>query len=399
VRRVVVSVGCLVLIAGVLAPAVRADPGDIDRSWGGDGAVDVTPGAKRTFAASAGGDRVFSWQFRSLGEADRSPEIRRHRANGTLDESFGDGGVARLAAPRAFFVLGVTNAADSIIVVGRAKEALVVARLDSYGRLDRSWNLDGFAFMAFASGAFVVDYDVHVAPDGAAQLFVRWLYPEYGGVGAHWYRFGALGRLLEDGHVEPDRRTVPIGAFAPNGDLVVLSFLNETRLVRYRSPGVRHTGFGDDGALRLACGRGLDIDTRGRILVICRTDEDNVYQLNRFDRFGAVDREFAGRGSVRVRTGGAIANFDQQGFGFDRDDRIVLWSRTGADHRKLWMGQLTRRGAWDRSFGNAGRTVIRRPGKIQDDLIGFPIGTLTATRFVVSWNVGSATELIAIERA
>lgn len=128
--------------------------GQLDRSFGSGGWVvtDVgdDTGEAHTVAVQRDGKIV-------LGGTTICPQLRtcivlaRYLPNGSLDSTFGDGGIARTVRPhygsRGFAARKLAIQPDGRIValVGNGIQKFVVGRYLSDGRLDRSFSRDGFA--------------------------------------------------------------------------------------------------------------------------------------------------------------------------------------------------------------------------------------------------------------
>ena len=147
-------------VAGTLAPAAQATPGDLDPSFSSDGIVRIglPEGSQWGTAVApapdggvvAGGTRVIGGDF---APDERSGIVVRLRADGSVDPAFGDGGTAVIHVDPGFQLTDVAVQADGAIVAagyaqgGRSFGPFpgVIARMTPGGELDPAFAGDGIA--------------------------------------------------------------------------------------------------------------------------------------------------------------------------------------------------------------------------------------------------------------
>jgi uncharacterized delta-60 repeat protein len=262
----IVSVLAATLVAAPLgAPAHAGDggPGALDASFGNDGVVVTDLGALETGNAIAVGTRIVvaaTVQTDFVSGSDQA--LVSYLLDGTLDPSFGSGGVVvsdfeELDSPEDM----TFDADDRILVLVSVGEysdtrGAILVRYLADGTLDGSFGDQG-----------VVDVGTDLNPSSVV--------------------------------VQPDGRIVVAAR-----DPIVLS--------RYLPDGQPDEGFGEDGRVITELGTpndwamGLGVLPDGKLLVIGRTawlrnEEEGEFKLVfiRYRQGGALDRSFGDRGVVR----------------------------------------------------------------------------------------------------
>ena len=201
-------------------------------------------------------------------------------ADGDLDASFGDGGIAKVG--RDSEVTRIALQPDGrIIAAGQVPGGDVntyVARLDENGALDRSFGTDGYVTLQAEGGM----------------------------------RIGPVA-------VQPDGRIVVSGTADPGGAGGAVVF----RLMPDGSP---DTSFSGDGQARIVYGgnafstaEGLFVQPNGRIVVA--GDAGNDFGVGMLRADGAPAPDFHGGGALRVDLGGDVERVRGAAF---QDGRIVV---------------------------------------------------------------------------
>ncbi|MFL5844770.1 MAG: delta-60 repeat domain-containing protein [Solirubrobacteraceae bacterium] len=281
--------------------------------------------------------------------------VMRFTAGGTLDDSFGNGGIVQGAIPAAKSarVEDLALTADGhILVAGQRDNRYFVARLDGAGALDESFSTDGLVTdpgkqpselralvvaddgSIFAAGGTGLPLLLHLDATGAilsvssdgppATAMLRALEAAPGGgviaVGAGSNITGAgqavLARYGTDGKpsggfgtggfvLDPDITEPNDIAVAPDGSLLISARFSldpggysGSGLVRYSAVGARDTGFGFRGALGGTSSFGLenfDIVTGDDGTAHVAQDNGTAFAISRF----AVDAPALGATSGR----------------------------------------------------------------------------------------------------
>lgn len=153
----------LVLVSLLLVRSAFALPGDPDPTFGQDGRARLGFAAGQDYAHAVAqqsdGKLIVAGAGNNGGWSAAQIFVARYNTNGTLDPTFGDGGVVwHFADPETIFIANaVAVQSDGKIVIGGYQEGdntpnMFVARLDSSGNLDPTFNYDGIAEMDYAPG-------------------------------------------------------------------------------------------------------------------------------------------------------------------------------------------------------------------------------------------------------
>lgn len=383
---------CLAAVAVSLlgsTPSVLAGPGDLDRSFSGDGRV----------ATPFDGDSVYASQVLlqpdgnvvavgSAGVANkaqihRSFALARYLPDGEPDLSFGSAGRVTFGYPgQPGFV---HNPADTpalaaalqpdgkILAAGYSSSQAIVVRFNADGSIDETFGSDGVVRTDFGSNLVGGDVISALAlqPDGriVAAGFVR-------------YQTGnsdvAFARYLPDGGPDPsfsddgvlviERPGQPLAvvedaiatvAIQPDGRIVAAGRLGwKLAALRLNSDGTLDASFGEGGEAilvnRSLTGRGLALQGDGR-LVIVGDDSYGHAALARLTQQGSLDRRFSSDGLVferRVHSLTAVA--------VGAKGRIVAAGSTkpgGGGKHGFAVLRYTRRGRPDGGFSRDGLAV------------------------------------------
>ena len=326
----------------------------------GDGIV-MTP-------VGAGVDRAYGMTMQSdgkilvAGESNNGSNadfaLTRYNANGSLDTSFGTGGIVttRIGSADDLGRAVVLQADGKIVVVG---ESMIAGNFDI--ALTR-YNSDGSLDSSFGGGDGIVTTAVGTGHDHGQSVTVQ-----------------ADGKLLVAGY----SRT------ANNFDFT---------LVRYNTDGTTDTSFGGgDGIVTTAIGTGNDIgrsitlQADGKILVaghgVVGGNQD--YVLVRYNADGTLDTGFSDDGIVVTVIGPA----DDRAYSVNvqTDGRILL---AGLSNNDFSLVRYNSNGSLDTSFGGdgivttdiAGGTDLGRAMTILSDgkiLVAGQVGTLSSSDFAL----------------
>ena len=241
--------------------------GTLDRSFGDGGAVTTA------FAASSEADAVTvdsNGKIVVLGDSCQTEDpwtgcklvLARYNVDGSLDPSFGSGGMATTEFPGFDDVTGegVTVQPDGKIVAaatpGRNSDDnydFALARYNDDGSVDSSFGTGGTVITDFEAGSdesFDDAWNLALGPDGviavAGATARGFTVALYDGRGKLDPSFGGTGFVQTDLSGESVARAV---AIAPGGKIVAAGAVDDTRfvLVRYARDGALDPGFGKDG--------------------------------------------------------------------------------------------------------------------------------------------------------
>jgi uncharacterized delta-60 repeat protein len=300
---------------------------DVGDGWASIVALAVLPDGRIVVAGVTAGDSSFA--------------LARFNADGSLDATFGDGGVA--SAPPALGVRGVRAMAvqaDGRIVcaVGHGADPastdmdVALVRFNPDGRVDASFGAGGIAPVDL--GGYDEAADLVIQADGKIVLgAMTYLVPASGpweNRGAFIVRFNADGTLDSTfghaGFVGEDLGGLQGGAarlaIGMDGRIVALAYTLTARrnlqlfLVRYNDDGSTDTTFGDGGRTTLNGGEttfsNLLVQPDGKILLagsVIKAGYEPGYgpsdvAARRFNADGTVDTTYGDAGLVRTSVEG-----------------------------------------------------------------------------------------------
>jgi uncharacterized delta-60 repeat protein len=381
------GIGLVVLGVMVLAlPATASSaPGDLVRSFSGDGKAVSDFGGEFEVAndvvALPGGGFVVAGTAYALDSADRSHILlASYKRNGKLDRAFGDGGVvATSVATRSEAEAVAVQPDGKFLVAGSAKEPdddsdVALARYNADGSLDQSFGSGGVVISDFVESTRATKSHIPASFDAAHDVALQ-----------------ADGRIAVSGTVDDDPaviRYLPNGAldesfaaagvaklaarFEPFSALEVLadgrllvaggSSSGAPLLVRYLPNGVLDASFSDDGIVAMpggpcAAARDMAIADDRLVLVAgkvgCggRFAPDPIATLARYSPDGDPDTTFSEDGSLEVPGTSAYS----LGLVVENDSKpIIVAGDIGFLPRQqdFLVARFRSNGKRDRSFSN-----------------------------------------------
>jgi uncharacterized delta-60 repeat protein len=282
-------------------------------------------------------------------------------ADGDLDPTFGDAGIAVAMFPGGSYANEVTVQADGrIVAAGAAAGAssqgvFAVARFSSDGSLDPSFSGDGMVTTHVRPGGGDEAHAVLVQPngrivvagtDGRSRFALARYLPggaldeSFGGDGVVTTNITPVDDIAYDVLLQADGRIVAVGSAG--------GWKPEFALVRYRRNGSLDPTFGRDGTVITHFGiwgvpRAAALGSDGRIVAVGTNGRG--FALARYRRNGALDPTFGTDGKVgnTVELGWASA------IAIQPDGRLVV----GGD-RDIFSSAIARyrpNGSLDPSFG------------------------------------------------
>ncbi|MGN6663744.1 MAG: hypothetical protein ACTHK6_06010 [Solirubrobacterales bacterium] len=313
---------------------------------------------------------------------------------GELDPSFGVGGKVQAPFGPESFAGGVAVQADGkILVAGSPEESqgFSVARLLPNGSLDPSWGSGGVATTPL--GKFAFAEDVAVQPDGKVVVVGEAPGPENEDFGI--VRFLSNGEL-DPGFGEGGIVILPVGEFGdqaravaigPGGRIAVVgtsdlpSFRNAVGVAMLESDGTPEAAFAGDGTTLVTTesgeddrGEGVAFQPDGKIVIADSTGGGggDGFTLIRLGLDGKPDHSFGGDGVVETpipgeggieegRVSDVVIQPDGKivggGYGFD-------YTGTPPDFvGKFEIVRYLSNGELDPSFGGGGMVGVRLPGE------------------------------------
>lgn len=326
-------------------------------------------------------------------DADADSSVIEHcdGGAGTLDETFGDGGILWLKYPTSA-ALTVAMQADGKILVGGVTNgssgSFAVVRLLANGTPDPSFGNNGLSERSVAGNknpeihALAVQADGRIV--GAGQIrftgqefdiaVLRYLAdggadPSFGDGGLVTTDFSARSDTANSVLVQPDGRIIvagrSLGAVAGSGDFA---------LVRYNSDGSLDTTFGSGGKVLAdihgttenggfaALAAGARIAVGGYSYATNSNSSRLDLSLAMLKTDGTLDTAFADGGTFVTNFGGAASVLDQNvnSVAIDATGRVLLSGTYGSD---FGTARLTSAGSLDSTFGAGGAVVTDFDGR------------------------------------
>lgn len=374
-RTVAIQADGTILAAGVAVPngvvefgAARYNrDGTLDTTFGTGGIVTTSfdfPGNfDSVFAVVIQPDRKFVMVGSTVMTPFATFALARFNANGTLDASFGTGGIVTTDFGVSAEATSASVQADGkIVAAGYANldggESFALARYNSNGTLDTTFGTGGKVGTAFDSGhgfSYAQAFSVAIEPDGrivvagalelgtcvfngAEQPCFDAALARYNSNGTLDASFGTGGRVTTDFGgpndqaesvaLQPDGRILVAGAV---GRFISRGF--DFAVARYNSDGTLDTSFGTSGKVTTDFAGADDLPIEpsaialqgdGKIVVVGSTFVDDVYDfaLARFNTTGTLDTSFGTGG--KVATDFAAANDVPFSVAVQPDGNIVV---------------------------------------------------------------------------
>jgi uncharacterized delta-60 repeat protein len=348
--------------AGKVIVAGRTERDMIVGRFDGSGASDATFGSGgrsvTSFPANAYGEEVLLQPDGKIVAAgtvvgtDSAFGLVRYAADGSIDSSFGSGGMSTTAVGGEDLGGLLLQPDGKIVAAGSDGVAFGLARV----------NPDGSSDTSFGSGGTVTTpitgllYAATLAPDGkiivaggsaGAFLLVRYtasgsLDTSFGSGGVVSTPFGTDSRATAV-TVQPDGKIVAAGVISP----ALNSY--DFGLVRYQANGSLDTTFGSAGIVTTDLGgvdtaRAVGLQPDGKIMAAGSTG--NSLAATRYNPDGSLDASFDGDGKVTAAVQPAAALVIQP------DGKLVVVGPLGG--QTYSVTRLNANGALDTSFGSGG---------------------------------------------
>jgi uncharacterized delta-60 repeat protein len=309
--------------------------GTLDTSFGRGGRVTTTIGPGGGAFKSPGGAVASAVAIQQDGKLvaaggthdvlDSDFALARYNANGTLDRSFGRGGIVTTCCSGAFAL--AIQQDGKLVAAGGSDNGFALVRYHANGTLDRSFGRGGKVTTPLASGgaasALAIQQDGKLVAAGTTQCcfggdlaLVR--YNANGTLDTSFGRGGIVKTPLGSGDADP-----PVLAIQQDGKLVAAAGSrsnNRLVLVRYNANGTLDRSFGRGGKVTTPIAPsgigGLDgrsalaIQQDGKLVAAGRSN--NRFALVRYNANGTLDTSFGRGGKVTTPTGGVSALAIQQ---------------------------------------------------------------------------------------
>lgn len=375
-RRAALVAGMAWILMVTSGGVARAADGDLDTSFGGDGkvttrfpigayarAVAIQPDGKIVAAGAAAGAS-------EMGEF----ALARYETDGSLDTTFGVNGrvTTAISAGGGDEARTVAIQPDGkIVAAGTNLRRFEVVRYDSDGSLDPTFGNGGIVRTNLTPGRDMAN-DLVVQPNGRivavgsagdSPVFalVRYtpdgsLDPTFGGDGTVLTEYGIWG-VASAAVLQPDGRIVAVGF---NGWGFALA--------RYRRNGNLDPSFGADGkvgnSFRLGWAGAVALQPDGKI--VAAGDRDIFhFAVARYTTHGRLDPTFSRDGRLTTEVGGEEQGV--MGLVIQPSGKIVAAGGSGPHEYGSptpWRFVLMRyraNGVVDPAFGNDGKVITRFP--------------------------------------
>jgi uncharacterized delta-60 repeat protein len=373
----------------------RATDGDLDPTFGTGGTLmtDISRSTDLANAVAVQSDGKLVVVGQTYKNNDFSNEdfvVTRYNTDGTLDNTFGRGGKVRTDFPGLAAVPSavVIQADGKIVVAGGAFPLFTflgnfeVVRYNPNGSLDRSFGNGGIVTTTFPEGSYASD--VALQPDGkiiaAGTVFVDFIIGEpsntdfalarYNLDGSLDTTFGNGGTVMTDffGN-EDDAFSVLIQT---DGKIVAVGSANnpasyyDFAAARYLSNGTIDTTFGVAGKVTTDFGdqnfdraRSAALQSDGRIVAagfaISQNGGVQNFAVARYTSNGVLDTTFSGDGKTQIDFGDCCQSANKVLLQSDGKIITVGYANTEDSDSDFLLARLTPRGSLDGTFGVSGK--------------------------------------------
>jgi uncharacterized delta-60 repeat protein len=356
------------------AVARYSSDGTLDSSFGQGGTVkpafrDFSVGSHATSVALQSDGKIVAAGWLGGGGSYPFFGLARYNSDGTLDSSFGNGGEVTTKFGLTDEIDSVAVQSDGkIVVAGRMRYGIdgspykfALARYNTDGTLDTTFGPGGLVITFFSTDAgahgmaLQSDGKIVVAGDVGMQDFALARYNTDGSLDSS---FGQSGEVTTAFGSSAAAYGV---ALQSDGKILAAGFTTTTgsnpdafALARYNSEGTLDSSFGQGGEVTTAFGSGylaarsLAVQGDGSIVAAGFADNGNSFAVVRYTSTGALDSSF-GQGGL-VTTPGGEAN----SVALESDGKIVI---AGTDSGSFAVARYGRNGTLDSSFGQGGMVL------------------------------------------
>src|SRR5881227_1639044 len=388
-------IAAIVLAWFVNPQVARAAAGDLDPTFGIGGMVTTdlnhSTDIANAVALQADGKLVVVGQaYKQNDFSDEDFVVTRYNPDGTLDTTFGSGGRVRTDFPGLAAVPSavVIQPDGRIVVAGGAFPLFTflgnfeLVRYNPNGSLDRSFGNGGIVTTTFPEGSYA--FDVALQPDGkiiaAGTVFVDFIPGEpsntdfalarYNPDGTPDATFGNGGQVstdfvgLEDDAfsvlIQPDGKIVAVGSAdspATYYDFAAVRYLsNGTIDTTFGVAGKVSTDFGDQNFDRA---RSAVLQPNGSIVAagfaISQNGGVQNFAVARYTSSGIVDTTFSGDGKTQIDFGDCCQSDNKVLLQSDGKIVTVGYANTEDSDSDFLLARLNPRGSLDASFGVGGK--------------------------------------------
>jgi uncharacterized delta-60 repeat protein len=391
--RVIFASALMVLIMS--EQIAQAVDGDLDPTFGTDGKVltdfDQSTDIANAVAIQADGKLVVvGTTYRDNDFSTEDFAIARYNSDGTLDKTFGVGGKVQTDFPNLAAVASsvVVQPDGKIVVAGGAFPLFTflgdfkVVRYNSDGSLDTSFGDGGVVTTTFPEGSYA--FDVALQDDGkiiaAGTVFVDFNPGEssntdfalarYNPDGTPDATFGNGGQVstdflgLEDDSfsilIQPDGKIVAVGSAndpATFYDFAAVRYLNNGTIdATFGDAGKVHTDLGDQNFDRA---RSAALQPDGRIVAagfaISQNGGVQNFAVTRYTASGVLDTSFGAGGVTQIDFGSCCQSANKVLLQPNGKIITVGYANTESSDSDFLLARLTSDGSLDSTFGAGGK--------------------------------------------
>ena len=382
----------ILLLSGQIAQAVD---GDLDPTFGTDGKVltdfDHSTDIANAVAVQADGKLVVvGTTYQNNDFSDEDFAVARYNPDGTLDKTFGIGGKVQTDFPGLAAVASsvVVQPDGKIVVAGGAFPLFTflgdfkVVRYNSNGSLDTSFGNGGIVTTSFPEGSYA--FDLALQADGkviaAGTVFVDFNPGDSSNTDFALARYNPDGTpdatFGDGGQVSTDFLGMEDDAFSiliqPDGKIVAVGSANDPATfydfaaVRYLSNGTLDTTFGVAGKVHTDFGdqnfdraRSAALQPDGEIVAagfaISQNGGVQNFAVARYTSNGVLDTSFGTDGMMQIDFGSCCQSANKVLLQPDGKIIAVGYANTESSDSDFLLARLTSDGSLDPTFGVDGK--------------------------------------------
>ncbi len=238
------------------------------------------------------------------GESNDDFALARYNANGTPDNTFGDGGMVVTDLGGYETLSGLAIQGNKIIATGSSDNSIALARYDSHGVLDTSFGHGGSTITAATGDSAMLDGKggAAILPDGRILIVGNHTDDNGSSIALAYYRPNGGLDTIKLGPSQDAPTAVTAFALLPGGQVLTLGNNSDYAfsLERHNADGTLDTAFGDGGSVTdlIDSGTGLSVQNNGKIVVSGMAQANGGASVARFNRNGSVDESFGVNGRV-----------------------------------------------------------------------------------------------------
>lgn len=362
---------CVMLTA--LSATVFADPpGTLDASFGTAGKVftNVTSSDDEIMAVAIQSDN----KIVAVGYSDKPQQftLARYNTNGTLDTSFGTGGIVKSAFSERAYAYSVAIQSDGKIVVGGdGGFVFALTRYTTAGALDTTFGTGGKVTTAIGTQSSIqsiaIQSDGKIVAAGYTEMIGDFAVARYTTSGALDTTFGGGDGIVTTDFFGDDEKATSM-KLQSDGKIVVAGYTYDFNLdvnfalARYTTAGALDTSFDSDGLVNSlhACNCGFNamgIQPDGKI--VATASGQDVY-LARYNTDGSLI------GSVSSTNIGGSAD-NSLALTTDTSGAILIAGTTiSSGNGDFFVAKYLSNGTLDPMFDNGDGIVITNMGSNSD---------------------------------